>query len=210
MLLNKKLSANCNLYLILDANVKTLDELFEIAKQSIEAGVNILQLRAKQLDDEQKTNFARKVIGLLNDQCHYVVNDQVHLAKELECSLHVGQDDVDYEVARKELGDQVMIGVSCQTLKHAQKAEEGGANYIGFGSIFKTQTKPERTPMDLSVLKSVVENTQVPLFAIGGINLDRIDQLKEQGVKRFAVCRSICEADDVYRQVKKFKQVIES
>jgi len=97
-----------------------------------------------------------------------------------------------------------LIGVSCQTFAHAQKAQQDGADYIGFGSVFKTLTKPDRCPMDMKLLKKVVHNIKVPIFAIGGIHLKNVIQLEAVGIHRIAVCRAVCQAKNIEMTVKQF------
>jgi len=211
MLLSKKLLANCNLYLILDTNVNRIEELFEIAKQSIEAGVDILQIRAKLLSDDEIRIFSQKIMPFVEASCYFIINDRVNLVESIPgIGLHVGQEDISYLEARQKLGEDPIIGVSCQTLDHLKVAQEQGADYVGFGSIFKTKTKPDRSSMEYGLLKEAVKCTQIPLFAIGGINLNRVDRLKDMGVKRFAICRAVCEEKNVFETVKKFKKAIET
>ena len=213
MSLNKRCLKNCKLYLILDTEVHSYTKLFEIAKQSIQArlpdgqaGVDIIQLRDKNGLAKDVLKFSKQVLRLTEGKVPFIINDRVDVA--ILCGadgVHLGQEDIPLKEARKVMGPKVVIGVSCQTFKHAQKAQREGADYIGFGSIFKTLTKPKRSPIDLNLLKEVIKKIHIPVFAIGGVNLDNIRQLKEIGVERFAVCRAICEAENVREVVREFK-----
>jgi thiamine-phosphate pyrophosphorylase len=122
--------------------------------------------------------------------------------------VHLGQDDLPLSCARKILGHNKIIGISCQTIDQARKAQNEGADYIGFGSIFKTQTKPERNPMNLELLQGVVSEIKIPVFAIGGINLTNLESVLIRGVTNFAVCRAISTAENIESITKSFKSLI--
>jgi thiamine-phosphate diphosphorylase len=106
------------------------------------------------------------------------------------------------------LGKNKIIGVSCQTLDQALKAQAQGADYIGFGSVFQTQTKPGRQAMDLDILQKVIKQVKIPIFPIGGINRGNINQLIPLGVKRAAVCRDILLAKNPYKAIVDLKHTL--
>ena len=122
--------------------------------------------------------------------------------------VHLGQDDVPIKDARRMLGARAAIGVSCQSYEHARQAQSEGADYIGFGSVFKTLTKPERNPMNLDLLKKIVREIFIPVFAIGGVTLENIPALRAIGVRHFAVCRAVCTARSIREAVNDIKREI--
>ena len=194
-------------YLILDTQVCSYDLLFEKAKEAILGGVDIIQLRDKNGSAKNIIHFSQKILKLTKGKVPYIMNDRVDLALMVHASgVHLGQDDVPLPAARKILGPRAMIGVSCQTLEQALTAQRQGADYIGFGSVFKTLTKPERAEMDLDLLKKIIEQIKIPVFGIGGITLRNLDQLTSLGLSRVAVCRAILESNDVGQVVRKFKR----
>ena len=198
-----------NLYLILDAQVNSYSQLLEILKKSVRSGVDIVQLRDKTGSAREILEFTLRAMKIVGDKVPFIVNDRLDLAVLSNApGVHVGQEDVPVGEARKLLGSRKIIGVSCQTLDHARLAQRGGADYIGFGSVFKTQTKPGRSPMDLKVLQAVTREISIPVFAIGGITCKNIGRLRELGVERVAVCRDICCAPDVSKVVKDFKKLL--
>jgi thiamine-phosphate pyrophosphorylase len=158
--------------------------------------------------------FARKVQRHLADRIPFIVNDRVDIACLSGASgVHVGQDDLPVAEARKILGRKKIVGTSCQTLGHIRRAVEDGADYIGFGSVFRTLTKPGRSPMDFGLLKQAVRAAQrarVPLFAIGGIGQNNLPLVTSCGVKRVAVCRDILLAEDVHSSVGELRRRIEA
>jgi thiamine-phosphate diphosphorylase len=207
MLSKKRLLSKARLYLILDAQVNSYDELFDITRHAIPAGVDVFQLRDKHGSAKNILGFSQRLRRLIGHKAIYIVNDRIDLAILSEADgVHLGQEDVSCALARRILGAKGIIGVSCQSMTHALKAQKEGADYIGFGSVYKTQTKPERQPMDLKVLSSVVQRVELPLFAIGGIRAEHVSCLQAVGVRRVAVCRSICQSSDVAARVKEFKK----
>jgi len=198
-----------DLYLILDRKVLPYDKLFEIARKSLKAGIDIMQLRDKSGPPDEVLMFAKKLVRLTHGKIPLIVNDNVDLALEAKASgVHLGQDDMPINEARKAMGKHVLIGISCQTIEQALEAQRHGADYIGFGSVYKTLTKPERSPMDLNYLQSVVKRITIPVFAIGGIDLNNVETLNKLGIKRIAVCRAIIKAKDIKRRVRDFKRLI--
>ncbi len=209
MLLRKMSLNDAKLYLILDRQVNSYKQLFEIAKKAIPAGVDIIQLRDKNGAAKDILDLSKRILKFTRNHVPFIINDRIDLAMiGLSSGVHLGQEDVPIAQARKMMGNKALIGVSCQTLAHAQKAQRDGADYIGFGSIFKTLTKPDRNPMDVALLKRVVKNIKIPVFAIGGINLKSVTKLKAAGVERIAVCRAISQARDVSKVVQQFKLCI--
>lgn len=206
----KMLLNDARLYLILDRQVNSYERLFEIAQRTIPAGVDIIQLRDKKGSAKAILKFSKQILKLTKGRVPYIINDRVDLAMiSRACGVHLGQDDIPLKLARKMIGSRAVIGVSCQTFAHAQKAMEEGADYIGFGSVFKTLTKPDRHPMDIKLLKRVIKNIEIPVFAIGGIDLKNVARLNAVGVRRIAVCRAVCQARGMERVVKGFKASIE-
>ena len=195
-------------YLILDTQVNGYDELFEILKQSLNTGVDIVQLRDKFAKAIETLKFAKKAVRLINGRIPFIVNDRVDLALASQAAgVHLGQDDLPISEARKLMGKKAIIGVSCQNLIQAQEAKKQCADYIGFGSVFKTETKPDSQPMDLKLLKDAVSQIRIPIFAIGGIDLNNFLKIKALGINKIAVCRAICQADRVGKATKQFKEI---
>ena len=198
------------MYLILDRKVASYDRLFDIAKESVKYGVDIVQLRSKYGTAEEILAFSKKILALLKGKIPYVVNDRIDLAMTCGADgVHVGQDDLPLTLARRLMRPKAIIGVSCQNLEDALRAQKEGATYIGFGSIFKTLTKPGRKPMDLKYFKKVLDKIKIPVFAIGGINKDNVPILKAVGARHFAVSRSICLANSIKDATLKLKEIIE-
>jgi thiamine-phosphate diphosphorylase len=206
---NKKLLASAKLYLILDTQVLDYGALLQVLKDSVRGGVDIVQLRDKKGSTKEILDFCRKVLRITKHRIPFIVNDRADLAFFSGADgLHLGQDDLEYSLARRMLGPNKIVGVSCQNLEHALKAEAQGADYIGFGSVFQTQTKPGRQAMDLKLLQKVIRRVKIPVFPIGGISRSNIRQLIPLGVTRAAVCRDILLAKDAGQAVKGLKRAV--
>ncbi|MBF0388148.1 MAG: thiamine phosphate synthase [Candidatus Omnitrophica bacterium] len=208
MVSKKKLLQGCRLYLILDASVCNYDRLFGILKSAVLSGVDIVQLRDKVGSAKDIGWFCQKALSLLKGRIPFIVNDRVDIALlSGACGVHLGQDDISPVAARRILGPRAIIGVSCQNMAHLRRAYREGADYVGFGSVFQTLTKPGREPMPPGLLvKSAfyADQKKLPLFAIGGITRDNLAEVKSRGVRRVAVCRDILLAEDIRRTVGGF------
>ena len=207
---SKKRLKEASLYLILDADVLSYKELLGVLKPAVRAGVDIVQLRSKNGSAKDILEFCKQAKKITARKALFIVNDRIDLALLANADgVHLGQEDVSYTQARKMMGSGAIIGVSCQKLEQAKLAQAQGVDYIGFGSIFKTKTKPERQPMNLKLLKKVSETIKTPVFPIGGINLKNLNQVTAQGAGRVAVCRDILLAKDTVKVVREFKKVLD-
>lgn len=208
----KKWLAKSRLYLILDTHVKPYEDLLKIAERAVAGGVDILELRDKEGRAKDILGFSRRLKEIIQGtEVLYIINDRADLA--LACcasGVHLGQDDLPVKAARRILGPQAIIGVSCQTVIHAKRAQAEGADYLGFGSVFKTLTKPDRQPMDLALLQKALNRTKIPVFPIGGINLTNLPHLRALGLSRVAVCRAILDACDVKKTIGRFLYTLDS
>lgn len=210
MSLKKGLLQKSNLYLILDAGVNSHEELFEIAKDAIAAGVDIVQLRDKFSTAKEIIALSKRISRVAKKKkALVIINDRADLVFESGADgLHLGQGDLPLRAARRILGDRVLIGISCQNAAHLRKARQEGADYIGFGSFYKTKTKPGRKPLNIPAVGKLIRKENLPVFAIGGISLKEIPYLKSQGIRRVAVCRAVCASQNVKAEIQKFKTLL--
>jgi thiamine-phosphate pyrophosphorylase len=209
MRLRKKSLKNARLYLILDTEVGSYGKLFDTAVLAIRGGVDVIQLRDKNGTAKSVLEFSRRLQKIIRGKIPYIINDRVDLALAAHADgVHLGQDDLAVAFARKSLGKSALIGKSCQSLGHVRGAMKEDVDYLGFGSVFKTLTKPEREPMDLNVLRRVVKASTVPLFAIGGIVENNLAALIRIGVRKVAVCRAIINARDPLLATRALKNIL--
>lgn len=196
------------LYAITDSRWTEKDAFLTQIEQVLSAGVNLLQLREKELDDRTFLERA-KACKVLCDQYHVplIINDRAEIAKAIGASgVHVGQSDLEAGEARALLGDEMILGVSAHSVEEARLAEKNGADYIGVGAMFHTGTKKDTTILSLDTLREIVQSVTIPVVAIGGINEENIDTLKGTGISGVAVVSCIFAKKDCYVAAKRMKE----
>ena len=182
----------------------------EAARQAVLGGADIVQLRDKSTDDGAALERALRTA----DAVHalggiFIVNDRPDIAKRAGADgVHLGQSDLPHLEARGMLGPDFMIGRSTHSLDQAVRAEEEGADYIGYGPIFATPTKPDYPAVGLDGIRAVTDRVQIPLFAIGGIDFLRLSEAVSRGARRGAVVRAAFESRSVFESVRRLKKEI--
>ncbi|MDD3014057.1 MAG: thiamine phosphate synthase [Candidatus Gastranaerophilales bacterium] len=195
------------LYLVTDrSKFESIDEFLDAVAAALKGGVQIVQLREKNTTAQEFIQLGRKIKELcaLYDAI-FIINDRVDIAHIVGADgVHLGQDDIDISSARHLLGNDAIVGISTHSPEQAQKAVESGADYIGVGPVFTTPTKPGRQAVGLEYVNWAAENIDIPWFAIGGIDLENVDQVIEAGAKGIAVVRAIINADNPEKSAKAF------
>lgn len=189
-----------SLYLVTDRDILGNRNLCKAVEDSIKGGVSIVQLREKFVDDETFLKIAKEVQKITKKyNIPLIINDNVKIAKEIDAEgVHIGQSDKPLEETRKILGKDKIIGVSVGSLDEALKAQKGGADYLGIGTIFYTGTKKDiNEPLGIEKLKTIVENISIPSVAIGGIHLSNIEKVMKTGVNGVAVISEILGKEDI-------------
>jgi thiamine-phosphate pyrophosphorylase len=172
-------------------------------------GANIIQFRDKESAKESIINDISLLSKLLKNKTIFIINDCIDIAKIFDCDgIHLGQDDSSIEVARRILGEDKIIGISCHNLRQALRAQNKGADYISVGPIFSTSTKPEYKSIGLGLIKKVSKKIRIPFFAIGGINEKNIKKVLSSGAKRVAVCKAACQAKDIRSSLKNLNNIL--
>lgn len=194
-----KSEINYSLYLCTDRKLMTSETVEECVEKAIKGGCGIVQLREKELSSREFYNTARKVLEITR---HYniplIINDRVDIALAVGADgVHLGQSDLECVVARKLMGENAIIGVSCQNVLLAQKAQKDTADYIGVGAVFNTSTKNNTIPVSLDTLKQIRESVNIPMVVIGGVNAGNIDTFKGMGIDGAAVVSAIAAQPDI-------------
>lgn len=200
----KKLLKGSSLYLILDKQACATQSLLEIAAQAGDAGVDMIQLRDKHSPKETilKTAYSIRKI-LAHKKTILIINDYPDIAKIIDSDgVHLGQNDFSVPIARRILGQDKIIGVSCRNVAQARLAQKQGADYIGVGPIFATPTKPQAMPVGLNLIRKIRDSVSIPFFAIGDINQENLKEVLAAGAERIAVCRAVCAAKNIPASVK--------
>ena len=206
----KGLLGRSRLYLILDKQTAGKNSLSGIIKKFSKCGIDIVQLRDKTSGKELILREAHLLRKLLADTgILFIVNDHLDIARIVECDgVHLGQEDTSIEVARRILGRDKIIGISCHTLSQALDAQKSGADYLGIGPIFPTPTKPDYKPIGLGLIRKLKNKIKIPMFAIGDINQGNINKVLSSGVNRVALCRAILKAKNTFLAAKYFSQIL--
>ncbi len=208
---NKFMLEDKKLYLVTNSDKFESEDLFlDAVASALKGGVDILQLREKNMPANKIIELGKKVKLLCAEYgATFIVNDRVDIAYVLDADgVHLGQDDMDIESARKILGNNAIIGISTHAPAQAQKAIADGADYIGMGPVFTTPTKPGRQSVGLEYVKWVSENIKIPAFAIGGIDLDNVQDVVNAGAKKIAVVRAIINSDNPEKAAQEFLKVL--
>ncbi|MEZ2236290.1 thiamine phosphate synthase [Microcoleus sp.] len=173
------------------------DNLLGVVEAALQGGLTLVQYRDKTSDDAVKLDHVRKLCEL----CHrydalLIVNDRVDLAIAADADgVHLGQQDLPVAEARKLLGPGRTIGRSTTNAQEMQRAIEEGADYIGVGPVYSTPTKPDKQAAGLDYVRYAAAKSPIPWFAIGGIDINNLDEVLNAGASRVAVVRSIMEAE---------------
>ncbi len=183
----------CQLYLISPLDVG--GDFPQRLEAALSAGqVAAFQFRVKDRDQHEAAALAQPLQAICaSHDCAFIVNDSVALAKRLKADgVHLGQGDGDVREARRELGAEAQIGVTCHNSRHlAMEAAEAGADYVAFGAFFPTSTKNVEHVADLDTLQKWALITEVPCVAIGGINVDNAKPLIDAGADFLAVSGAV-------------------
>lgn len=170
---------------------------FDILESLLGDGVTMIQLREKELTEEQYIEKAEKTIKL----CHrykvpVIINDNVEVAYRSGADgVHLGQGDGFPQEARKILGPDAIIGVTAKTPDQARKAEAEGADYLGSGALFVTETKKDAKPLTFEEFSHVCNSVDIPVVAIGGITADNIMLLRHLPMKGFAISAGLLDQE---------------
>jgi len=204
----KELLKNFNLYAVTHLTAWD-DTLPEKVEQALRAGVDVIQLRSKQLSDLELLKIGR-IMRDLTDRYHklFIVNDRVDLMLALDADgVHLGQDDLPTREARILMKNpDKLIGRSTHSLDQAIAAQQEGADYVGFGPIFSTPTKPTYAPIGLKQIEDVRQAIRIPFVCIGGIDHQTIEQVIKAGAERVAVVRAVFDQADVERATSQLKE----
>lgn len=173
-----------------------------LVQQLTTAGVGMIQLRDKQLNDRELVKRAQTLKQLASDTLT-IINDRADIAAAAGVDgVHLGQDDLNVTEARAIVGPQKIIGVSTHDIEQAQYAVLDGADYLGAGPTFPSKTKKFKCFPGLEFLREVAEEISLPTFAIGGINADNLPQVLDTGITRVAVSSAASSAAELLRMLK--------
>ena len=178
----------------------------------IDGGVELIQLRAKNMAPAQTAKIATELLAIMQDRnVPLIINDHPDLLAALPAQgVHVGQDDVSIARAREMAGRDCVVGKSTHSLEQAIRAAGEGADYIGFGPLFATPTKPGYSPVGLEEIEQVHDAVSIPIFCIGGIKLDNLPEVIAAGARRVVIVSGLLLANDIASYARSLKELLES
>lgn len=195
-MLNKN---RCILYAITDRTWLNGRSLEDVVEQSLMGGVDIIQLREKNLDFNSFLESAIKIKKLTEKyNVPLIINDNIEVCRQSNADgVHIGQGDTPLSKARKVLGKDKIIGVTAKTIQQALEAQLNGADYLGVGAMFGSTTKKDAIPLTFQQLADIRKSVTIPIVAIGGINANNIDKFANTNVDGIAVVSAIYGQTDI-------------
>lgn len=187
------------LYLVTDERWLNGRSLVDDIRQAILGGVTMVQLREKELDDEKFIKIAKEVKALCQEyRVPFIINDNIQVALAVDADgVHVGQSDMEASKVRALIGPNKILGVSAHDVQEALLAKANGADYLGIGAMFTTTSKEDATPVTIETMNAIIEATQLPAVAIGGINLQNLPKFKGTKIDGIAVISAILAQKDI-------------
>jgi thiamine-phosphate diphosphorylase len=186
--------------------------MFDVAKAAIDGGATVIQLRDKKASTRLLVEEGKELRQLTSKRgVLFIVNDRVDVALAVDADgVHVGQDDMPPELARKLIGPKRILGVSAGTLDEAVAAVTAGADYLGVGPIFTTQGKADAgDPIGVSLISELARRYTTPLIAIGGITAANAGAIIRAGASGVAVITAIVNADDITAATRQLANVLD-
>ncbi len=195
------------LYLVTDRELMSTETLEEAVEDAIKGGCTLVQLREKTASSLEFYENALKVKAVTDKyNIPLIINDRVDIALAIDADgIHVGQEDLPAQTVRRIMGEGKILGVSANSVESAIKAQKDGADYIGVGAVYSTNTKTDAGVITRERLLAVRQAVTVPIVAIGGINLQNAALLKDTGINGIAVVSAIIAQKDIEAAAKALK-----
>jgi thiamine-phosphate pyrophosphorylase len=199
--------AAARLYLVCDAR-----ELAEVLPAAIAGGVEIVQLREKNLPDDELLVLANAARGLCERLgALFIVNDRPIVAREIGADgVHVGQDDMAVAEVRELVGPDMLIGLSTHAPQEIDAVDSELVDYIGVGPVHETPTKLGRPAVGTELVRYAAAHAPVPFFAIGGLNAQNVGDVLEAGASRIVVLRAIANAEDPELAARELRDLLDA
>lgn len=201
-----------SLYIITNRDLPRNRTLIEVIEEVIRGGATILQLREKKLPTRVFFENARTIQKITKKAgIPLIINDRLDIALAVDADgVHLGDEDLPLKYARK-IAPHFIIGYSADSIHHARKAEEDGADYLGVGSVFPTKTKVDAgMAIGTKRLEEIKRAVSIPVIAIGGITLENLPEVIQSGVDGVAVVSAIIAAESPFQATKKFRYIVDS
>ncbi len=199
---------NTLLYFITDSTGMDEEIFLKKTEAALSGGVTLLQLREKDKTTREYIALAQKVHALTQKyHIPLIIDDRIDVALAVHAEgVHLGQSDMPVNLARKFLGEEIIIGATAKTVEQAQEAYAHGADYLGVGAIYPTTTKVKTVLTKTETLAEICKAVPIPVNAIGGLNKDNIDILQGIDIDGICVVSAIMKAEDPQKAAEELKQ----
>lgn len=192
------------IYAITDEVLTPKSTLINQVEQALDGGAKVIQLRDKSSTDDELEDIAKTLQQIcINKGATFFINDRVQLAKKIGADgVHVGFTDQSVKETRAEVGDQMLIGVSCYgDIERAKQAVKDGADYVAFGAFYSSKTKPKAAVVSKDVISEAKKQLDVPVCVIGGIHRDNIAEITNYQPDMYALVSDIFGSGDIKTSV---------
>lgn len=199
-----------SLYLIAASDLAGERPLEKVVKEAVAGGVDIIQLRERNLHSRGIYALAKKIKDAVScTPARLLINDRVDIAMAVDADgVHLGQNGLPVETVRRMVGHGMIIGVSTHNLEEAQRAESEGADYVFYSPVFATRCKPGAEPKGIESLLEVSSVVDIPVVALGGINAETLPRLVSRGVTNVAVMSAILTSEKPKQTASELKAML--
>jgi len=200
--------ADTLLYAIIDLGYVSAEDAPTILEKLNAGGIDMVQLRGKNRSLDELSALAERLLTM-STKIPLIANDHAEIAQRVQVQgVHVGQDDDSIEKVRAQIKRPIVVGKSTHSIEQAVAAEREGADYIGFGPIFSTPTKPDYSPIGLEQIREVHKRVSIPIFCIGGIKSENLVQVIAAGAKRVVIVSGLLQATDIAGYARACKKLL--
>jgi thiamine-phosphate pyrophosphorylase len=202
---------NGPLYGIVDLGYLAPADVVRVTEQLVLGGIDLIQLRAKGHTKSEIVRLAAAMLPLTRPNgVPVILNDYPDLLRAVDADgCHVGQEDFTVAEARELAGRSSIVGKSTHSIDQAIRAQADGADYIGFGPLFSTATKPDAKAIGLNEVRIVHQHVTIPIYCIGGVKLANLGEVLTAGARRVCIVSDLLLANDIAKQTRAVKQLLE-
>ncbi|WAW15848.1 thiamine phosphate synthase [Peptostreptococcus equinus] len=201
----EKVKYQYDMYLVTDEKACLGKDFYKTIEESIKGGAKIVQLREKNLSTRDFLIRAKKLKEICDKyDIPLLINDRLDIALAVDAAgVHVGQSDMPIKKVKELIGHNKIVGISAKTVNEAIEAQEQGADYIGVGAIYSTDTKTDSDVITKDTMMDIRKSVYIPILAIGGVKLDNIEVLKDRDVDGICVISDILNQEDCKKRTEK-------
>jgi thiamine-phosphate pyrophosphorylase len=197
------------LYLVTDRSLMTADTLSEAVRQAILGGCTMIQLREKSGSSRDFYTLATEIKAVTDGfGVPLIINDRIDIALAVHATgVHIGQSDIPADAARAIIGGEMLMGVSVSSVSEAIQAQKDGADYLGVGAMFPTDTKTDAAAVSMSELRSIRQSVDLPIVVIGGIGKENAGLFRSIGIDGLAVVSAVIAQSDIRLAAAELKRL---